>query len=166
MARPRKTVHDLKLSGTFNRDSSRKNWNTRNDRPLVAKPAPAHYLKRTQIAWNQFMDVKAAQGVLSADDESCIVMMFDALDRLYRNTDLYNEIRRSHPDYATYLLDKFNRDMVKHIRKEISEDDATFRNWAIRFGLTPTERTKLQISADNSKSEMFELLSSAERKEG
>ena len=158
MGRPRKTPAELKLAGTFNRVSSRKNWNTRTDRPLSAKPAPAHYLQRTQVAWNQFMDVKAAQGVLSADDESCVVMMFDCLDRLYRNTDAYNKIRKDNPDYAAWLLDKGNREMVKQIRKEMTEDDTAFRNWAIRFGMTPTERSKLPVTPEKPQSEMLQLI--------
>ena len=161
--RPRKSEVELKLSGTFGRVSSRKNWNTRNDRPLTSKPAPATYLKRTQIAWNQFMDVKATQGVLSADDESCIVMMFDCLDRLYRNTDTYNELRKN-PDYVEWLKDKTNRDTMRQIRKEMSDDDTAFRQWAIRFGITPTERSKLAVTPEKPQSEMLQLIQRA--KEG
>ena len=157
---PRKSPQELKLAGTFSQHSSRKNWNTRNDRPLVAKPAPGTYLKRTQIAWNQFMDVKATQGVLSADDESCIIMMFDCLDRLYRNTDTYNELRRN-PDYVGWLRDGKNRAIIKQIRKEMSEDDMAFRQWAIRFGLTPTERSKLQVTPEKPQSEMLQLIQRA-----
>ena len=158
MGRPRKTVQELELAGTNQFNPYRKNWYTRNDRPLVAKPAPATYLKRTQIAWNQFMDVKSAQGVLSADDESCIVMMFDCLDRLYRNTDEYNEIRKKNPNYAEWLKDKEHRELVKQIRKEMTEDDTAFRNWAIRFGMTPTERSKLTVTPQKPQSEMLQLI--------
>lgn len=158
MGRPRKTPQELELNGTNIYHPERKNWYTRNDRPLVSKPAPAHYLQRTKIAWNQFMDVKSAQGVLSADDESCVVQMFDCLDRLYRNTDAYNRIRKENPDYATWLLDKGNREMVKQIRKEMTEDDTAFRNWAIRFGMTPTERSKLPVIPQKPQSEMLQLI--------
>lgn len=155
--RPRKSASELKLSGTFGQHSSRKDWYTRNDKPLIRKPAPAHYLQRTKVAWNQFMDVKAAQGVLSADDESCIVMMFDCLDRLYRNTDTYNELRKN-TNYVRWLKDKENRETIKMIRREISDDNLTFRNWAIRFGLTPTERSKLAVNPDKPQSEMLRLI--------
>ena len=95
--------------------------------------------------------------VLSADDESCIVMMFDCLDRLYRNTDTYNELRKN-TNYVRWLKDKENRETIKMIRREISDDNLTFRNWAIRFGLTPTERSKLAVNPDKPQSEMLRLI--------
>ena len=158
MGRPRKTPQELELAGTNPYNPYRKNWNTKNQRPLTDRVAPAHYLRRTQIVWAEFMDMKAAQGVLSEEDRACVIEMFDCLDRLYRNTDTYNEIRKNNPDYFQFLLDKGNRDTVKQLRAEMTADDTAFRNWAIRFGMTPTERSKLPVMPEKPQSEMLQLI--------
>ena len=165
MGRPRKTPQELELAGTNPFNPSRKTWNTKNQRPLTDRLAPAHYLRRTQIAWAEFMDMKAAQGVLSEEDRSCVIEMFDCLDRLYRNTDTYNEIRKNNPNYFDFLLDKDNRDAVKHLRAEMNADDTAFRNWAIRFGMTPTERSKLPMMPEKPQSEMLQLIKRAKDKD-
>ena len=111
------------------------------------------------------MDMKAAQGVLSEEDRSCVIEMFDCLDRIYRNTDAYNEIRKQHPDYVAWLLeDKANRDTIKLLRSELTADDTAFRNWAIRFGMTPTERSKLPMMPEKPQSEMLQLIMRAKDK--
>lgn len=158
MGRPRKTPQELELTGTNIYHPERKNWNTKNQKPLTDRVAPAHYLRRTQIVWAEFMEMKAAQNVLSIEDRSCIIQMFDCLDRLYRNTDTYNEIRKAHPDYAKWLQDKDNRDVIKTLRSEMTADDTAFRNWAIRFGMTPTERSKLPVVPEKPQSEMLQLI--------
>ena len=158
MGRPRKTPQELELTGTNIYHPERKNWNTKNQKPLTDRVAPAHYLRRTQIAWAEFMDMKAEQKVLSIEDRALVVQMFDCLDRLYRNTDTYNEIRKKNPDYAEWLKDKENRDMMKHLRAEMNADDTAFRNWAIRFGMTPTERSKLPVVPEKPQSEMLQLI--------
>lgn len=158
MGRPRKTPQELELTGTNIYHPERKNWNTKNQKPLTDRVAPAHYLRRTQIAWAEFMDMKAEQKVLSIEDRALVVQMFDCLDRLYRNTDTYNEIRKAHPDYAKWLQDKDNRDVIKTLRSEMTADDTAFRNWAIRFGMTPTERSKLPVVPEKPQSEMLQLI--------
>lgn len=149
MGRNRKSPQELELSGTFNQHSSRKNWNTRNDRPLTSKPAPGKFLKRTQIAWNQFMDVKAAQGVLSAEDEVCIMAMFESLDKYIRLSDKEYEILTSEdPDLDE--LAKLERPLHKHQEE--------FRAWAVKYGVTPAERSKLVVSPQKEESPMMQLI--------
>lgn len=149
MARPRKTPQELELSGTFKKSSARKNWNTRNDRPLTSKPAPQRFLQRTKVAWNQFMDVKTTQGVLSADDESSVVAMFESLDKYIRFSDMeYEELQSENPDLDRLL--KLQKESIKYQQE--------FRAWAIRFGITPTERTKLSVNPQKEESPMMQLI--------
>ena len=157
MARPRKSAQELQLSGTFSRVSSRKNWNTRNDRELTKKPAPSRYLQRTKEAWNQFMDVKATQKVLSAEDERSVVLMFDALDRYFRMSDEIDKIYRK-PDFAEWLGDISNQKQFKLMKTELRADNDVFKNWAIRFGMTPTERSKLSVPKVETEDEIFSIL--------
>ena len=70
---------------------------------------------------------------------------------------LYGE-GKSHPDYAKWLQDKDNRDVIKTLRSEMTADDTAFRNWAIRFGMTPTERSKLPVVPEKPQSEMLQLI--------
>ena len=149
MARPRKSPQELKLSGTFTKDSSRKNWNTRNDRPLTSKPAPQRFLQRTKVAWNQFMDVKACQGVLSAEDEHCVVAMFESLDKYIRFSDMeYEELQSENPDLDRLL--KLQKESIKYQQE--------FRAWAIKYGVTPAERSKLVVSPQKEDSPLMQLI--------
>ena len=156
--RPRKTPQELELSGTNIYHPERQNWNKRNDLPLEYKPAPSRYLKRTQIAWHKFMEVKATQGVLSVDDESLIVTMFDSLDKLTR----YKDQRRK--------LDKelgWDKEDIA-IRNQLDiMIDREFKQWttlAARFGMGPIDRTKLAVSPRETEDPMLSLIKKA--KEG
>ena len=74
-------------------------------------------------------------------------------------------IRKNNPNYFEFLLDKDNRDAVKHLRAEMNADDTAFRNWAIRFGMTPTERSKLPMMPEKPQSEMLQLIKRAKDKD-
>lgn len=149
MGRNRKSPQELELSGTFKKHSSRKNWNTRNDRPLTSKPAPGKFLKRTQIAWNQFMDVKAAQGVLSAEDEVCIMAMFESLDKY---------IRLSDKEYEILTSDDPDLDELAKLERPLHKHQEEFRAWAVKYGVTPAERSKLVVSPQKEESPMMQLI--------
>ena len=159
MGRPRKTEAELKLSGTFGKDSSRKKWNTRNATPLTEKPAPARYLKRTQYFWNQFMIEKAAQNVLSVGDEPVLVSMFDAYDQYLRYKDQHDELMKD-GDFK-------DPEFIRNLNQLDIMIDRLFKQWtslALRFGLTPTERSKLAVMPEKPQSAMLELIQRA--KEG
>lgn len=147
--RPRKPVQEHILSGTSKNNSYRKNWNTRNDRPLTSKPAPGKFLKRTQIAWNQFMDVKAAQGVLSAEDEVCIMAMFESLDKY---------IRLSDKEYEILTSDDPDLDELAKLERPLHKHQEEFRAWAVKYGVTPAERSKLVVSPQKEESPMMQLI--------
>ena len=157
MGRPRKSERELKLSGTFNKVSSRKDWYDENPTPLESRKAPTRYLIRTQKAWNQFMLTKAKQRVLSLEDEAPIIMMFDALDSYYRTTDLFEVLKRGKTGDALIddeYLDKYNKiDIVAN------RQFARFEKLACRFGITPSERSKLRVEKDvEEKSELLRIL--------
>lgn len=150
--RPRKTPQELELSGTNIYHPERKKWNTKNSTPLTEKPAPGRYLKRTQFFWNQFMIEKASQNVLSVGDEPVFTAMFDSYDRWLRYKD-----RREELD-STLGWDK--EDITIRNQLDIMID-REFKQWtqiAIRFGLTPTERSKLAVQPEKPQSEMLQLI--------
>ena len=157
--RPRKTPQDLKLSGTNIYHPERKKWNTRNATPITQKPAPSRYLKRTQYFWNQFMIEKAAQNVLSVGDEPVLVSMFDAYDQYLRYKDQHDELMKD--------ADFKDPEFLRNLNQLDIMIDRLFKQWtslALRFGLTPTERSKLAVTPEKPQSAMLELIQRA--KEG
>ena len=158
MARPRKRVTELKLAGTFNQHSSRKTWNTDTPCPLEERPAPKRYLKRTQLAWYQFFQVKMIQGIVSIEDETHIIMMFDSLDLYYRISDKINEYWKN-TSIDEYLKDWKLRAEGKDLLAMRSKCLEDYNKIARQFGLTQAERTKIQIPEnDDSESELFKIL--------
>lgn len=157
MGRPRKTTTELKLSGTFNQHSSRKNWNTDVPCKLTDKPAPGHYLKRTQIEWHKFMIVKSSQEILSIEDESMIIMMFDSLDLYFRMTDSVFEFHKS-PEYNEKMQDWKQRATLKDFVKLRSSHLADFTRIACRFGISPAERSRMTMPEKEERDELLELV--------
>lgn len=157
MGRPRKTTTELKLSGTFNQHSSRKNWNTETPYQLTDKPSPSRYLKRTQMEWHKFMTVKTVQGVLSIEDESMLIMMFDSLDLYFRMTDEVYEFHKS-PDYKDRISDWKERAMLKDLDKMRSAHLQDFTKIACRFGISPTERSRMTLPEQEQRDELLELV--------
>lgn len=103
------------------------------------------------------MDVKATQKVLSAEDERSVVLMFDALDRYFRMSDEIDKIYRK-PDFAEWLGYESNQKQFKLMKTELRADNDIFRNWALRFGMTPTERSKLSVPKVEKEDEIFSIL--------
>lgn len=158
--RPRKTVADLKLSGTYGRHSEHKDYNDETPLQITeGERAPSRYLKRTQTAWQDFMNVKSFQGVLSVEDKSAITMMFDALDSYYRTHDQLQRIQRTAKpeDYK-------NKEFLDCLKALTSTRSTFFREYvqiACRFGITPTERSRLVIPKKKEDSELFKILREA-----
>ena len=155
--RPRKTVQELKLSGLYGKRSSHKSYNEEVTNPLEMKAAPGKYLKRTQYAWNQFMRVKTSQGILSEEDSSLVTIMFDSLDDLFRVQDEIDRFYRR-PDLTKALADEESRDHLKEMVQIRKLHEASFTSLAVKFGLTPTERTKLILPQKKAESPMLKLL--------
>ena len=160
MARPRKSANELKLAGTFDRGYPRKNWNTETLYVVTDKPAPNEYLTRTKIAWNQFMKVKASQGVLSEEDMSMVRLMFDALDDVYRIQDEIDAFYKR-PTLRKDLADEDKRSQLKEMVQIRKNHETSFAHFACKFGISPAERTKLTIPDKKEESPMLKLLNKA-----
>lgn len=151
--RPRKTPQELELSGTNIYHPERKKWNRRNSTPLTEKPAPGKYLKRTQFFWNQFMLEKATQNVLSIADEPVFTAMFDAYDRWLRYMD-----RRDELDGTVGWTDLNDIKLRNQLDIMIDREFKQWTSLAIRFGLTPTERSKLAVPQEDPEDEIFRII--------
>ena len=161
--RPRKPISELKLSGMYKNHAERQLWNTETPSQMGPEPAPTKYLQRTRDAWTAFMQVKAQQGILSIEDKSTIVQMFDALDLYYRITDKIFEFYKD--KYLDTSLE--TKDGRAEIKAMTQLQRTYLNNWiqlACRFGITPTERSKLQIPSETSmkaKNELLKLIEEA-----
>ena len=158
--RPRKTAEELKLSGTFGQHSSRQTWNTNNEKPLTAKLAPANYLRRTQIAWSKFMEMKAAQGVLSIEDEILVVRMFDALDLYFRLFDIIHARFRKGEIEEIYS-DPEKRKEHRDLERSMHTAGEMYDKLAYHFGISPIERSKLVVAPQKTETEFMKLLERA-----
>ena len=106
------------------------------------------------------MRVKAIQGVLSEEDMPLVGMMFDALDNLYRIQDEIDAFYRD-PKLKSNLSDEETRKQLKDMVNIRKSHEAGFFLLACRFGLTPSERTKLVLPEKNAKSPMLQLINEA-----
>lgn len=156
--RPRKTVKELKLNGTMNKVSSRKDWNT-SSTPFQANPtyAPKRYLQATKDEWNAFMKVKGVQGVLSNEDLAHVTAMFNALDDYYRMQAKVDSFYVSE-DLDDKLADAEQRKQLKEMVQVMNLHFEMFNKIALRFGITPTERSRLAVKEKQELSPMLQLL--------
>ena len=159
--RPRKPISELKLSGMYNNHAERRLWNPETPSQMGPEPAPTSYLKRTRDAWTAFMTVKAQQGILSIEDRAAIVQMFDALDEYYRITDLIFEFYKD-ASVDLMLSAKGGQEKIKTMSNLQKTYSQTWIQLACRFGITPAERSKLQIPTDKPKSDLLQLLEEAQ----
>ena len=160
MGRPRKLPQEHELSGTSIYHPERQNWNKKNEKPLTAKPAPAHYLRRTQIAWARFMEMKAAQGVLSIEDEILVIRMFDALDLYLRFFDIIHAKFRK-GEIEGIFSDDARRKEFRDMEKSMDSHGEIYDRIAYHFGMSPIERTKLVIQPQKTQTEFMKLLERA-----
>lgn len=160
--RPRKTPAELKLSGVTKQHGYRKNWNT-SETPCAAlrTRAPQRYLKETKAAWTSFMEVKAVQGVLSEEDMAAVTMMFNALDNDFRMQVEIDKIYHA-PDFGEKVMDPEERKKLKDLVQIQKMHETAFFSMSLRFGMTPTERSKLTVKEQQQKSPMLMLLEAAE----
>ena len=156
--RPRKTMQELKLSGVANQHGYRKNWNS--NTPLEAQPkrAPEHYLPETKKAWNYFYKVKAIQGVLSIEDEPLVRMMFDSLNYAFKMSAEIDKLYHD-PDFMSNLDDPDKRKQLKEMVQIYKIHESSFFSISMRFGITPTERSRLATKEQQTISPMLKLIS-------
>ena len=95
------------------------------------------------------MDVKATQGVLSAEDEVCIMAMFESLDKY---------IRLSDKEYEILTSDDPDLDELAKLERPLHKHQEEFRAWAVKYGVTPAERSKLVVSPQKEESPMMQLI--------
>lgn len=159
VGRKRKSVQELKMNGMYGKRGSHKTYNDEVPNPILYKPAPKRYLQRTKIAWNEFMRVKCAQGVLSEEDNSLIEMMFDSLNHYFYEEDELSRIQKKLNDPDTTAEDRETllgeKTLTTKVRNTLRKE---FEQTASNFGLSPTQRSKLILPEKKKESELMLFL--------
>ncbi len=151
MGRNRKTVAELKLSGEFGKHGNRKDWNQEVPDPIGRDfKIPAGLLPHTRNAYRSFMYAKTIQGILSTEDEPLVFAMFSSLDSYLRITEQIAPILKNKEEIDLDQIDKLSKIQRRYLE--------SFTALAIKFGLSPTERSKLSLPVKKEPSPMMKIL--------
>ena len=141
MSRPRATATQLELSGL--NKTQRRRYSTYNMKPGKVIPpdvqlkAPKKYEKQTKEAFKIIASNLIAMGALSEQDLPAFSLMMDSLNDYYKYEALIDFLDKTYMDKEDYF------DKRDKLTKRKSESMRAFYLWTSRFGITPTERTKL-----------------------
>ena len=141
--RPRGTIESLKLHGMDKKDNKYQDYaqpDIKNDLITEIPKAPSHYSSRTKQAWNRIFNGLIHMRVLTTQDLDTLITGFDAFEDMVKAQKAIKEFDKNHRP-----LEDEN---IKH-RKALSQWMLTCMTEAnkvfCRYGLTPTERTRLNI---------------------
>lgn len=147
MSRPRATASQLELSGLNKIQKTR--YSTYNMKPgkvippdVQLKP-PKKYDKQTKKAFQSITSNLIAMGALSEQDLPAMSLMFDSLNDYYKFDALIDFLDKTYMDKEDYF-DKRDR-----LVKRKNESMRAFYLWTSKFGITPTERTKLMCDSSS-----------------
>ena len=141
MARPRATAQSLQLSGLNKIQKTR--YSTYNMEPGKVLPpdiqlkAPKKYEKQTKKAFQSITSNLIAMGALSEQDLPAMSLMMDSLNDYYKFEALIDLLDKTYMDKDDYF-EKRDR-----LTKRKNEAMRAFYLWTGKFGITPTERTRL-----------------------
>lgn len=132
------------LRGNFDKDPQRRN--KREPKPPKGIPKPPTYLDRmAKHEWRQTCKLLDAMGVLTEADRSALTLYCQTFSE-WRKAIAYCD------KYGAWTIGKDSIGNTTTTRNEwdrIRERSAdACRKWLIEFGLTPSARTRLQVSQD------------------
>lgn len=113
------------------------------------------------MSWAQFMNMKAAQGVLSIEDETLVRRMFDALDLYFRIYDIISaRFRRG--EIEEIYADPERRKEHKDLERSMHANGEIYDKLAYHFGMSPIERSKLSVPQAETEDEIFKIIEGKE----
>lgn len=116
-------------------------------RDVVLTP-PKHYEKQTKKAFKTISSNLIAMGALSEQDLVAFGVMMDSLNDYYKCDALLIHLDKTVIDMDEEYLKQ--RDKILKRKGEASD---RFYKWTSRFGITPTERTRLVCGEQKQKEE-------------
>lgn len=149
--RPRATIEQLKLHGIEKASSNHKTYTRLDMSDTLIKgelSPPNHYSARTKQAWNRVIPNIQNLNILTEQDLNSLIAGFDAFEEMVKAQKAIREFDKEHPHLAV--------EDIKH-RKALSQwmlqsMDSANRVFA-RFGLMPTERTRLNLVGEKEQKE-------------
>ena len=143
--RPRGTPQHLEVSGLTKK--RKKYYEERNNQQVATIEAveiepPKKYSKETKAAWNSIVPNLLSMGVLTELDLPSMQMMFDSYEEYVQAKKAITKFEKIHtllePDYVTKR---------KALNTWMINCQINFNKIAARFGLMPTERSRLPINS-------------------
>jgi len=145
--RPRGTQKHIELSGLAKK--RKKYYGERNNTQLapladMSIEAPKKYSRETRMAWDLIVPNLIAMEVLTEVDLPSLQMMFDAYEEYVQAKKTITKFEKIHtmlePDYIIKR---------KALNTWMTNSQVNFNKIAARFGLMPTERSRLPINGGN-----------------
>lgn len=159
MPRARSTKEYLELTGKINNQKQYKDLAPSKGLPTsiptdAALKCPTKYCKRTKDAWHAIVPSLTVLGVLNVQDLAALEMMFSAHEQ-------YVKAEEALRKYMATEFDPSNFTSVKHMRTlstVMNESISTFIKVSTKFGITPTERTKLVFNSEEKEKDPLSIV--------
>ena len=149
MSRPRATANQIELSGLNKIQKVRySSYNMEPGKvipPDVQLKPPKKYEKQTKNAFKIITSNLIAMGALSEQDLPAFSLMMDSLNDYYKYDNLIDFLDKTYSDKEDYF------DKRDKLTKRKNEAHRNFYLWTGRFGLTPTDRTRLSCESSSKK---------------
>lgn len=140
--KPRQTQTALALSGQAELKPQRyKNYNLTETGPVITKDmtlrCPSHYCKEVKKSWKAIVPSLISMQVLSQQDLPALSIMFDCLEEYYAQMRAIRLLDSTYSNEEDYWE---KRDKASKRRSKALDE---WVRLACRFGILPTERTRL-----------------------
>lgn len=147
MSKPRKTLEEHALAGLDKNHSRYQNYTKSSELPTAIDKGteikcPKKFGKQTKKAWNSIVPGLTLLGVLNEQDMPVLDSMFRAYEEYSKTYALLLKFDEENPEW---YLDDALTNRRNRINNLVIRNLEAFTKISYRFGLTPIERTKLQI---------------------
>ncbi len=156
MARPRMPKELHELSGTVSKHPERKQYGSSKGISFpkgTAIPAPKRFSNKTKEAWNRVVPTLVGMQILTSLDLPKLDAMFSFYDTFVKVDAQVNEMQKEDIYRDPDMLDHF-----RTLTKIRSENWNSFTREASLFGLSPSERAKLQIPDEQEEADELQKL--------
>ncbi len=152
MSRPRNPAKKSMLSGQVEYRPARfEKYNLSDGVPIEAvtiKP-PKEYTKETKKAWNATVPALLQMQALSETDLASLGLMFQAYDEIVYARKAIAELEKS----STNIISDEYINRRRKLNAWLMASMQTFVTFSSRFGMTPSDRTKLPMVGEEKEEE-------------
>lgn len=142
--KPRATVQQLKLHGIEKKSRNHATYADPDVKDSLINEIPtppSHYSARTKEAWNNIYKGLISMRVLTTNDVAALNSGFEAHEEMVKALRAIKEFEKEHKGPLDSNAIKDRKALSSWLLTSIAEANKVF----CRFGLTPTERTRLNL---------------------